>query len=101
MTTPLPFNPSDKGTLQAALADIGYTLEQAFAKAERVWAKVETARNAGLLTQPPFSYTDAQVAWLDRVVSDMHSLAQVAYGNTPQPAPYNFMDAVGQETGFR
>lgn len=99
--SPLPFNSGDPGQLQFAIAALGQDLDQAFARAERLYARVARMAAAGALAQPPFSYDDRQIAWIGRIAADMHKLAQVAYGKDIPDGPYNFMSVIAQETGFR
>lgn len=99
--SPLPFNSGDPGQLQFAIAALGQDLDQAFSRAEKLYARIGRMAASGALAQPPFSYDDRQIAWITRIAADMHKLAQVAYGKDVPDGPYNFMTAIGQETGFR
>lgn len=101
MTTPLPFYPRDAAQLQAGIGDVSWALISAFERAERIWARAEAARADGSLALPPFNYTPDQVAYVDRLVSDLYSLKRVAYGQMAQQDLYNFLDYPGRETGFR
>lgn len=101
MTSPLPYQPGDPGQLMTALADTGRDLEQAFARADRIYAKVQRAIASGRLSQPPFSFTDDQVAWLDRITTDLRNLRRIAYGQAVPGQAYDYMAGIGQESGFR
>lgn len=101
MTTPLPFTMRDAAMLQNAIGDIVFQLIGAFDHAERIWQQVAAARADGSLAQPPFSFTGDQIAYLDRLTSDLHSLRRVAYGETDQQGSYNFLDVPSRETAFR
>jgi hypothetical protein len=100
---PLPFNPADPGQLQASIANCAWQIISSLEWANRIWAKVEQARLNGDLADPAgvFRYTDEQIAYLDRLVSDLHSLHLVATGQMAQPEPYDFLDVPSRETGWR
>jgi hypothetical protein len=101
MSFPLPFNPSDPSQLQNSIGQCVFQLVQALEWADRIWAKIEAARTNGDLARAPFAYSDDQIAYLDRVVSDLHSLRMVATGQAAQASPYNFLDVPSRETGWR
>lgn len=100
-SSPLPFNQNDPSQLQYAITALGQDLDQAFTRAERLYARVARMTAAGALAQPPFSYDDRQIAWIGRIAADMHKLTQVAYGKDVPDGPYNHMSVIAQETGFR
>ena len=99
--SPLPVSQGELQQLQYVLSDIATSLDAIFARSERMYARASRLIAAGALQADPFNLDDRGVAWLTRIISDMHNLRQVAYGQADAPGPYNYMAAISQETGFR